>query len=231
MFIGSLVEVDLGVEFRGDEQGRWSIWELPPPKVPNTQRPVIQCVVGADPAEGIGGDRSAAVVRDGMNRGVKAVCCGQLDPDQFAYELIKVGRFYHGAQLLCERNGPGFAVNADLVRSYGHVYHERVLGRDGMPITKRFGWLTNAKTRDFMLSQFKEEIRTGAVALRDARLIEECKTFVVNDEGKAQADAGYTDDLVMAGAMAGAGIQLGRTMVPAKRPPMRRLPQPTNLAG
>ena len=229
--VGSLVEVDLGVEFRAHEGGAWSIWELPPPKPPLSAIPLIRCVIGADVAEGIGEDYSVGVVRDGVNRGLKAALRTHMDTDQFAHELMKAGRFYHQAVILCERNGPGFAVNADLVRSYGNVWHERAVQQDGMPITKRYGWPTNARTKELMLTQMREEVRSGAAALRDKRLIEECKTFVVNDDGKVGAAAGYHDDMIVAFSIAGMGIQLLHTTKPAKRPrPMPDL-QPSNLAG
>ena len=221
----------MGVEFRADAEGLWSIWELPPPKLPMSMSPVIRCVIGADVAEGIGQDWSVGVVRDGVNRGLKAALRCHLDTDQFAYELIKAGRFYHQATILCERNGPGFAVNADLVRSYGNVWHERAVEKEGMPITKRYGWLTNARTKELMLTQLREEVRTGAAALRDKRLIEECKTFITDEEGKVHAADGYHDDFIVATAIAGMGINLLQTMKPAKRPrPMPELAT-SNLAG
>lgn len=228
---GFFVEVDQGVEFRADANGIWKLWELAPPKLPGTTFSAVRCVIGADPAEGIGGDFSYAVVRDGQNRGVKATLRGQLPPETFAHELMKAGRFYGNAVIGCERNGPGFAVNADLVRGYGNVWHEHAMEKEGQPVTKRFGWLTNARTKELMLQQLAEEIRTGAVALRDAVLIEECKTFVRDEDGKLHADEGFHDDGVMACAIAGMLMQTLQTMKPVKRPRPALVPQTTNLAG
>ena len=228
---GFLVEVDQGIEFRAHEDGHWLIWELPPLKTPNQAYAPIRCVIGADVAEGVGGDYSTAIVRDGMDRGLKARLRTHMDTDQFAYELVKAGRFYHQAVILCERNGPGFAVNADLVKTYGNVWHERAVQNEGMPVTKRYGWLTNARTKELMLTQMREEVRTGAAYLRDKLLIEECKTVVVDEDGKVGADTGFHDDLVVAWAIAGQGIQLLQTNRPVKRPAPRLMPQPSNLAG
>jgi len=228
---GYLVEVDLGVEFRAHREGIWAIWELPPPKILNTPYPVVLSVIGADVAEGIGADYSVAVVRDARDRGLKAALRTHMDTDEFAHELIKAGRFYHNARILCERNGPGFAVNADLVKSYGNVYYEQAVDKIGQPQTKRFGWNTNARTKELMLTQLREEIRTGAVALRDKRLIEECKTFVTDEDGKVHADSGYHDDMIMAVAIAGAGIQLMGAQRQPRRPRAAPQLETSNLAG
>jgi hypothetical protein len=229
---GFLVEVDLGIELRPHEQGLWSIWELPPPKLPNQSYPAVLSVIGADVAEGIGGDYSAAVIRDARDRGVKATLRAHLDTDEFAHELMKAGRFYHNARILCERNGPGFAVNADLVKSYGNVYYETPVDKVGVPQSKRFGWPTNVKTKELVLTQLREEIRGYAVALRDKRLIEECKTFIVDEDGKVHADGGYHDDLIMACALSGQGIQLlGTLRQPRKAPRPLGQSAGTNLAG
>ena len=228
---GFLVEVDLGVEFRAHAEGIWSIWELPPPKLLNTPYPIVFSVVGADVAEGIGADYSVAVVRDAKDRGLKAALRTHMDTDEFAHELIKVGRFYHNARILCERNGPGFAVNADLVKAYGNVYYEQAVDKIGQPQTKRFGWNTNARTKELMLTQLREEIRSGAVALRDKRLIEECKTFVTDEDGKVHADTGYHDDFIMAMAICGAGIQLMGAQRQPRRPRPAMQLETSNLAG
>lgn len=233
---GYLVEVDLGIEFRADPNGIWHIWELPPPKPPMSTMPVYRCIVGADVAEGVGGDWSVAAVRDGQNRGLKAALRSQIDTDEFAHELMKVGRFYHNAVVIVERQGPGFAVNADLIRVYGNVWHEMAVEKEGMPITKRYGWLTNARNKDLMLTQMREEIRTQACSLRDKRLIEECKTLIVDEDAggylkRVHAASGYHDDFVMAYAIAGMGINLLHTTKPVRRPRPTPQPQTSNLAG
>ena len=228
---GYLVEVDLGVEFRAHADGIWHIWELPPPKLLHTPYPVVLSVIGADVAEGLGADYSVAVVRDAKDRGLKAALRTHLDTDEFAHELIKVGRFYHNARILCERNGPGFAVNADLVKAYGNVYYEQAVDKIGAPVTKRFGWNTTARTKELMLTQLREEIRSGAVALRDKRLIEECKTFVTDEDGKVHADTGYHDDFIVAMAIAGVGIQLMGAQRQPRRPRPAMQLETSNLAG
>ena len=227
---GRLIEVDRRVEFREDPQGPWLIWELPGPTVGWTSHPMVPAIIGADVAEGIGGDFSVAVVRDTKDRGLKALLRVQMDTDQFAYELAKAGWFYHQAKILCERNGPGFAVNVELRKYYGNLYAEVAVEQIGQPQTTRFGWNTNARTRELMLTQMREEIRQEACALRCEQLIEECRVFVVDDKGRAHADVGYHDDAVMAWAIAGQGIQLFPYR-PLRLPKPQERPSETSLVG
>lgn len=227
---GFLVELDNGVEFREDKDGQWSLWEVPCPKIPNTNSGEFQYVVGADPSEGIGEDFSVAVVRSGKTRNLVASLACHMAMHEFAYELSKIGRFYHFAKILCEREGPGFAVNAELVRTYGNLYHEIDVSRIGMPQTKRFGFATTTQTRPLILSQMSEEIRLKSVELRDARLIEECRTFVVDGNGRPGADSGFHDDFIFAFAIAGFGLQHMPTRL-VKRQKQRERPSRTSLVG
>jgi len=67
------------------------------------------------------------------------------------------------------------------------------------------GWSTNVRTRALMCDQFAEDIRTGAIELRNEDLINECKTFVHNERnGRPQADGDLNDDLVVAACIGSA---------------------------
>ena len=213
-FKGVFVELDHKVEFRPHPHGTWDIWELPDPR--------FSYSIGADPAEGVGGDKSAAVIRSTKDRNMVASLVGQIPPDELAVELERAGRFYHMARILCEREGPGYAVNLDLIKRYGNIYFEQVFDKTNPKTqnTKRFGWSTNPRTRPIMLTNMSEEIRTVACQLKDIRLIEECRTFVWHEaKKKAMADSGYNDDYIFAWAIAGMGL----VNIPRFRKPKRRL--------
>jgi hypothetical protein len=58
------------------------------------------------------------------------------------------------------------------------------------------GFTMNLKTRPLVVGKFQEYINEKAVVVQSKRLIEEMKVFVWRN-GRAEAQPGYNDDLVM----------------------------------
>jgi hypothetical protein len=59
------------------------------------------------------------------------------------------------------------------------------------------GFTTSTKTRPLVISKMESYIREKAFIFRSKRLLEELRVFIWQN-GKAQAQQGYNDDLVMA---------------------------------
>jgi hypothetical protein len=127
---------------------------------------------------------------------------GKLPPDKFAQVLAEAGRRYNNALLCPENNSYGYAVIMKLVEMdyrnlyfvnekdrYGFLYGTKDLGK--------IGFQTNVKTRSQILTKLEEVLRTKQVVCKSARLYAELKTFVWKN-GKAQAQKGQNDDLIMA---------------------------------
>lgn len=101
-----------------------------------------------------------------------------------------------------ERNNHGAAVLAYLERERGLRVYE---GADG-----RAGWLTTAVSRGAMLAAFGVLLATRPELVMSARLLEECRSFVLKEGGRTEAAAGAHDDLVMAMAM-GQAVRMERS--------------------
>ena len=69
------------------------------------------------------------------------------------------------------------------------------------------GFTTSAKTIPLVISKMESYIREGAFIFPSKRLLEELRVFIWHN-GKAQAQSGYNDDLVMS---AGIGLFLRDT--------------------
>ena len=170
-----------------EQRGMLRIWDKP--------KPGAQYVIGADTAEGGGGDPSAAVV---FERGTGQHCAtlhGQFIPWDFAAALVGLSTYYNRALIAPERNNHGHAVIQAIQRGYGagaRLYTHR----DDKP-----GWLTNEVTRAPMLDALDASHRRGTFATPDRTLIEQMSRFVVGDNGKAEATQGAHDDAVMAAAI------------------------------
>lgn len=216
---GYFIETDTEIEFVEDPQGRLRIYEWP--------RDDIEYALGADVAEGVEKDESAAVVLDVItNNTVAAYSSGKIDPDQFAIFLKQLGIFFNYAFVGIERNNTGFSVVSDFVKIYPsrRQYFHTVIDEKTKKETQKFGWITNERTRHLILADMKQEIREGSTDLRDRILIQQGLKFQ-NIDGKPQAAEGEHDDLVMARAIAGhmRRIFLSKVKLPKEAPHAERL--------
>ena len=152
-------------------------------------------VVVADPSEGTGGDPGAAKVYERDTGKHVATLHGQFPPWQFGQELAKLGREYNEALIVVERNNHGHSVLGVLVNaeSYPRVYQ----GHDEKP-----GWYSTAVSRAAALDALEGAHRDGEWSTPDRAVLAEFLTFVVGNDGKAQAGPGAHDDLVMVSAIA-----------------------------
>ena len=150
------------------------IWASKPPEED------VQYVIGVDPAEGLGKDYSAFVVRA---RG-EVVCVGQQDKmstDNFAEVLWCVGRWFNWATLNVERGGGGLAVLNMLARlNYPRLYQTDQLEQsmpnaDGSFGGSKFGFVPTRANVAAIMAMLRHSANTGSLMLRFERLIHECK--------------------------------------------------------
>src|SRR5882672_4203730 len=78
---------------------------------------------------------------------------------------------------------------------------------------KKIGWNTNTATRPKMLADLKEAIDNQLIRIYDKATINELYSFIINKQGKAEAENGAHDDIVMSLAIA---YQLAQTELPIK---------------
>lgn len=130
--------------------------------------PGVRYVVGADCADGSGGDDSAAVVARHDTGEVVAILAGQFEPKvDYPDQLRMLARWYNQAGILIERNNMGIAVVAACQKLKLKV----LTGMDSKP-----GWLTtntpnavNASKVE-MWNRAAAAVKQGDCALYDARL-------------------------------------------------------------
>ena len=158
-------------------------------------KPGAAHVIGADPAKGLAkGDPSGACVFERGTGEHVATLHGQLDEHAFAEALVRVAIRYNNAKVAVERENHGHAV----------IWHFKTLGRTDLLYMHgdgKYGWPENVSTRPLMLDGFAAALRKRTLVTHDRLMLGEMKTFVVTDTGKAEADRGKHDDLVMAGGI------------------------------
>lgn len=192
---GYLIEQNGVVEFVDDEQGYISIWQEPDPSK-------FYCI-GADVAEGlVEGDYSCAYVGDSETFDLVARWHGHIDADLFGMELVKLANYYNQAYVGVENNNHGLTTLTTLKREeYWNLYFSKSHDRISDQITKKLGWTTSSRTKPLMIDKLAEFVREKYLGIFDDLLISEMFTYIIEDNGKTNAQAGCHDDAVMATAI------------------------------
>jgi hypothetical protein len=177
-------------------------------------------VIGADTAEGVGGDASCASVMDVSTLEEVATLWGnKWKPSVFAKHLYDLGERYQAGGmfplLAVERNNHGHAVLQELDEDhlgYPNLYH-RILDPQTEERDERPGWVTDKVTRPIMIDAYIDGVENKTAHIKDRQTLAECLTLVTNDSGKIEAAEGKHDDRVIAGAITlQLATQEGRTL-------------------
>ncbi len=152
-------------------------------------------IIGVDPAGGgIHGDNACAQVIE-VEKGTQcAELLGHYTPRELAAKVAVLAQQYNHAFVAVERNNQGESVLAFLTLECG--YQNLYPGGD------KTGWETNKQTRPAMLSRLEAMLANMTDLFLSHRLLQECRSFVRDAQGKCAAAAGAHDDTVMAMAIA-----------------------------
>jgi len=185
------------VERRGADKNLW-IWEQP-----DYSRDYM---VVADVARGDGKDFSACHVIDITSNTQVAEYKGQLPPKDFGFFLVGIATEYNQALLVIENASIGWAtIDAVLERGYNNLYYSPK--SDALTVDSYFnkyenndntvpGFTMSLRTRPLIINKLREYIGDRSVTIKSKRLLEEMKVFIWKN-GRAEAQSGYNDDLVM----------------------------------
>jgi hypothetical protein len=163
-------------------------------------------MVVADVARGDSKDFSAFHIIDVETNTQVGEYKGQISPKEFGYLLVAIATEYNEALLVVENNNIGWAtLDAIQERGYRNLYFspktetvnaESYLEKLDDPSKLVPGFSMNLRTRPLVINKFREYIGDKSVIIQSKRLVEEMKVFVWKN-GKAEAQQGYNDDLVM----------------------------------
>jgi hypothetical protein len=175
------------------------IWQYP-----NYSKNYIVC---ADVARGDGTDYSTFHVIDLENCEQVAEYKSQVSTREFGHVLVSIASEYNNALLTVENANIGWdVVNTIIERGYPNLYYSpRSYGE--LNIDKWMakmesdntvpGFTNSTRTRPLVISKMETYIRERSFIFHSKRLLEELRVFIWQN-GKAQAQNGYNDDLAMA---------------------------------
>ena len=193
------------LERRGFDGNYW-VWEYPDYAKDYT--------VVADVARGDGADFSTFQIFDVESVRQVAEYKGKIAPNDFGNMLVTVATEWNNALLAIENANIGWAaIQPALDRGYQNLHYTykddgytdaSVQLRKGYDMKDKSqmvpGVSTTSRTRPLMISALEMYMREKTPIIRSKRLIQELLVFVWLN-GKAQAQQGYNDDLVMSFAI------------------------------
>ena len=190
------------LERRGVDQNLW-IWE--PADYSRSY------MVVADVARGDGKDYSAFHIIDVENSVQVAEYKGQIGTKEYGQLLYRIGVEYNNALMVVENANIGWATLQVLIDSnYPNLYYSPKSGNitadsyfDQYMDTSKMtaGFTMSSRTRPMAIGKFQEYISDKGVTIQSSRLLSEMKVFIWKN-GRAEAQQGYNDDLVMAFSIA-----------------------------
>ena len=184
------------LERRGADKNLW-VWESP-----DYSRDYM---VVADVARGDGKDYSALHVIDIENNVQVAEYKGQIGTKEFGHLLVGVATEYNEAMLVIENANIGWAtIQVAIDRAYPNLYYSQKSEGNAESYFDKYqdhskmvaGFTMSSRTRPMVIGKFQEYIGDKGVTIQSKRLVEEMKTFIWRN-GRAEAQTGYNDDLVM----------------------------------
>lgn len=120
----------------------------------------------------------------------------RIPPEEFAYYLILLGRFFNNARINCERNKDGATVWAFFEPTgYPNVYYRD----DSKGRVSDYAWsIIGPGARIPFLNMLRAAIRDDPTRVRSRQLFGEMKNMVRKRNGKVEPSSGKHDDCIFA---------------------------------
>jgi phage terminase large subunit len=158
-------------------------------------------VIGGD-TSGEGSDFFVADVIDNTTGEQVAVLRHQFDEDLYAKQVFCLGHHYNKAVVAIETNFSTYP-NKELERlRYPRLYIRDVIDTFTGQLRKAYGFQTNKVSRPVIIANLVQIVRESVQLIWCVTTLGEMLTFVRNEKGKPEAQAGSHDDCIMALAIA-----------------------------
>ena len=106
--------------------------------------------------------------------------------------------FYNCALVGLENNFSTYPTQKLAELNYPNQFVRKKEDQYNNKYEKSYGFKTTSITRPYILGLLQEIVHDNIDVIQDKETLREMLTFIVNDKGRAEAEEGYHDDLVMA---------------------------------
>ena len=145
--------------------------------------PKHEYVVGVDVSTGLGGtyvSNSVIEIIDIVQmEQVGELATNLVEPDKFADLTVAICNWLGGAYLAWEKNGPGNAYHARMLKiRYPNIYFRTKLFEPQRKKIKEPGWWTDHKSKEVLVADFKRMVATGELKIHSDALAKECQQYI-----------------------------------------------------
>lgn len=183
------------IKWVNDQKGYIKIYELP------TKPEITKYAIGGDTA-GEGSDYFTAHVINAKTLNQCAVFRKQLDPDLYVKQMYCLGMYYNYCLIGIENNFDKFECRELARLGYINQFIRKAEEKINQKSVKEYGFRTDLVTRPAIISYIVEFVREHPEKINDIDTLKEMLEFIYNDNGRAEAQQGSHDDLVMGYAIA-----------------------------
>ena len=122
----------------------------------------------------------------------------KIDEGEYARQIYCLGMHYNTALIGLENNYSTYPTKKLSEYNYPKLFKREVEDNIGEVIQDKYGFVTNKATRPIILSILKEVMKDNIEWINDIDTLEEALVFIKNEKGRAEAEVGKHDDLIMA---------------------------------
>lgn len=167
-------------------------------KKPEEYKPYV---LGGDTA-GEGSDNFTGIVTDNTNGKIAAVLKHEQDETFYTRQIYCLGWYYNKALIGLETNFSTYptkmlAEEYEYPNLYVRDKEDDYTGK----IVKAYGFRTDRITRPLILAELQRIFEEEIEKITDIDILKEALTFIKNEKGRAEAQEGCNDDLIMGTAI------------------------------
>lgn len=158
-------------------------------------------VMGGDTA-GDGSDFFAGHILNNLTGEQVAVIHQQTDEDLFAKQAYCLGKYFNEALIGLEVNFSTYPVKELQRLGYWRQFKRETIDEISKKKQHKFGFRTDRMSRPVIIAELVKIVREHVELINDIDTLNEMLTFVRNESGKPEAQAGKHDDLIISLAIA-----------------------------
>ena len=175
-------------------------------------------VIGGDTA-GDGSDYFTGTVIDNTTGKRTATLRGQLQPDFYTHQIYCLGKYYNIALISIEVNFNVYPVIELQRLKYPNQYMREQFDNISKKMLQKNGWKTDGNTRPLIISEEQALIREHPELFSDIIMLEECLSFIYDENMRPDAQDGKHDDLLFSDMIA----QASRWQQRVEKTPIKEL--------